>query len=486
MTGISRRNLLTGAAAGAAAAAVPWKGAAAASRARGTMSADVVVIGAGFAGLAAARDVAAAGRSVLVLEARNRVGGRVLNHSIGGGDVIEVGGQWIGPTQDRIAAMAADVGVETFPTYDEGSYVDYRNGRRFAYDGRIPPSDPAGAVEAGVTIERLNMMASEVPRRRPWRADDADEWDSQSFQTWMDDNLTTPGGKELVELAIQAVFSTEPRDLSLLHVLFYIHSAGSLDHLINTSGGAQQDRFVGGSQLVAQRVARSLGDRILLSSPVRRIARDRTGVTVTGHRFCVRAKRVIVAVPPALAARIDYRPALSGVRDQLTQRVPMGTVIKVQCLYPEPFWREDGLAGQATSDTGPVKITFDNSPPDGSPGVLMGFIEGDEARDASRWSRRQRRAGVLESFARYFGDKALHPEAYIERDWSAEQYSRGGYAGFFPTGVWTGYGAALRRPVGRIHWAGTETSPIWNGYMDGAVRSGERAAREVLAALQRR
>jgi monoamine oxidase len=485
MTGLSRRSLLAGTAAGAAAAAVPWSAAAAAT-AKGSLSADVAVVGAGLAGLAAARDIVAAGRSVLVLEARRRVGGRVLNRSLGDGEVIEVGGQWIGPTQDRIAAMAADVGVKTFPTYDKGAYVDYRNGRRFTYEGRIPPSDPAGAAEAGATIERLNMMAAEVPRRRPWRADEAVAWDSQSFQSWMDDNLATPGGRQLVELAIQAVFSTEPRDLSLLHVLFYIHSAGTLDNLINTSGGAQQDRFVGGSQLVAERVARRLGNRVLLSSPVRRIIRDGKGVTVSGPGFRMRAKRVIVAVPPALAARMDYHPRLPAVRDQLTQRVPMGTVTKVQCVYPRPFWREDGLAGQATSDTGPVKITFDNSPPDGRPGVLLGFLEGDDGRVASRWSRAQRRSAVLESFARYFGDRALRPEAYVERDWAAEEYSRGGYAGFFPTGVWTGYGAALRRPVGRIHWAGTETSPVWNGYMDGAVRSGERAAREVLAALTKR
>jgi monoamine oxidase len=274
----------------------------------------------------------------------------------------------------------------------------------------------------------------------------------------------------------------------MLHVLFYTHSAGSFGSLVNTNNGAQMYRLHGGSQLIAIRAAKTLGDRIRLSSPVREIEQTAHGVLVRGTGFEVAARRVIVAIPPTLAGRIEYRPLLPALRDQLTQRMPMGTVIKVQCVYDEPFWRADGLAGQATSDTGPVKITFDNSPPDATthhgPGVLMGFIEASDGRKALSASAAERRQGVIDSFARYYGPKARKPTAYVEKSWAAEEWTRGCYAGYFGPGTWVDFGHALREPVGHIHWAGTETATVWTGYMDGAVRSGERAANEVRLALR--
>jgi monoamine oxidase len=197
----------------------------------------------------------------------------------------------------------------------------------------------------------------------------------------------------------------------------------------------------------------------------------------------VRGRRAIVAIPPALASRIRYEPLLPGFRDQLTQRMPLGTVAKCMAIYDEPFWRADGLTGQATSDTGPVKLTFDNSPPDGSPGVLLGFLEGQRARDMGRVSPEERRAAVIDCFRRLFGERAAKPERYVERLWADEEFSRGCYGSLMPTGAWTNYGEALRAPLGPLHWAGAETAEVWSGYMDGAVRSGEAAAQEVLAAL---
>jgi monoamine oxidase len=452
--------------------------------ASGPLSADVVVIGAGLAGLTAAKELVKSGKSVLVLEARDRVGGRTLNQPIGGGKIVEAGGEFIGPTQDRIQALADEMGVKTFPTYNAGKYVDYRNGRRTTYSGRIPLSDPVATAEAAVALQRLDDMASKIPPDAPYDAPRALELDSQTFQTWMDRNLVNPDTKALVTLAIESILLAEPRDLSLLHVLFYIRSAGNLNLLLNTQGGAQQNRFVGGSQLVSIRLAERLGDRVRLSSPVRRIIQDDGGVRVEGDGFSVQAQRAIVAVPPALAGRIEYLPGLPPLKDQLFQRLPMGTIVKVHCIYETPFWRAQGLAGQATSDTGLVRVTFDNSPPDGTPGVLMGFIEGEEARVATMMDPEERKLAVIQDFVRYFGSQAANPLAYLEQDWTKEVYSRGGAVGFFPTGVWTSYGRMLREPCGRIHWAGTETSTIWCGYMDGAVRSGERAAVEVLHALR--
>jgi monoamine oxidase len=512
---LSRRGLLGGAAVLSAAALVGEAETVLAEPARGDVRTGVVVVGAGLAGLTAATDLVAAGKDVIVLEALDRVGGRTLNHSIGGGHIVEVGGQWLGPAQDvpasdpttgdvrgqsAVDALRRKVGLARFPTYNTGMYVDYRSDlpiQRNTYSGRIPTSDPAGTAEAARALNALDAMAKTVPLDRPWTAARAAAWDAMSFQTWMDfgdltpgaaglpgtggPGVLSPGGRKLISLAFQAVFSAEPRDVSFLHALFYIHSAGSLESLINTGGGAQQDRIVGGSQLLSIRTAAALGSRLRLGSPVRAIDQSAAKVVVSGDGFRVTADRVVIALPPTLCGRIHWTPAMPALRDQLTQRVPMGTVIKVQCVYDSPFWRGDGLAGQATSDTGPVKVTFDNSPPDGSVGVLMGFIEGSDGRQALRLSPAARRQGVIDSFARYFGEKARAVHQYVEMAWASQEHARGCYAGYFPPGVWSDFGPELRTPVGRVHWAGTETATEWNGYLDGAIRSGHRVAAEVVA-----
>ncbi|HEU4658142.1 MAG TPA: FAD-dependent oxidoreductase [Capillimicrobium sp.] len=441
---------------------------------------DCVVVGAGLAGLAAARALVKAGRSVTVVEARDRVGGRTLNADIGDGKVLEVGGQWVGPTQHRVLALIRELSLETFPTYAHGEdLVEYRGERR-RYRGKVPRISPLVLADFGQAQLRLDRMARQVPLDAPWTAPRAREWDEQTAWSWVRRNVRTAGARAMLQIIVEGVWAAHPGDLSLLHLLFYIHSAGGIDALIETEGGAQQDRIVGGSQRIALRMAEELGeDRLLLSTPVRAIAQDAGGVTVGD----VRADRAIVALAPALAGRIAYDPALPGLRDGLTQRVPQGSVIKCHAIYDEPFWRADGLSGQATSDVGPVKVAFDNSPPDGSPGVLLGFLEGDQARELGTLTPERRRAEVLACFARWFGPRAADPIEFLEQDWSQEEFTRGCYAGFFPTGVWTRYGRALREPVGRLHWAGTETATVWNGYFDGAITSGERAAAEVVAAL---
>jgi monoamine oxidase len=443
---------------------------------------DVAVVGAGLAGLAAARYARAAGASVVVLEARDRVGGRTLNEPLDGdGKVVEVGGQWVGPTQTRLLALAAELGVDTFPTHTAGENVIAWRGALRRYRGTIPRINPAVLVDVQQAQTRLDAMARRVPAEAPWAAARATAWDGMTFGTWLRRNVATSGARELLAIATRAVWAAEPQDLSLLHVLFYIRSAGGLDALLDTEGGAQEARFVGGSQRIAMRLAEELGDDVVrLGTPVRELAWDAGGAVLAGD---VRARRVVLAMPPVLTARIAYSPALPGFRDQLTQRMIQGAVWKVMAVYPEPFWRAEGLSGQALSDTGPVALTFDNSPPDGSPGVLLGFLEAEEARQAGLLDPAERRRRVLDAFGRLFGPRARTPERYIERSWAEEEWTRGCYGCYLPTGGWTGFGKALRAPVGPLHWAGAETATVWSGYMDGAVRSGERAAAEALAAL---
>jgi monoamine oxidase len=442
---------------------------------------DVVVVGAGLAGLAAARALRAHGASVVVLEARGRVGGRTLNHELGVGKVVEVGGQWIGPTQDRLAALTRELGVETFPTYAQGENLLEYGGSVRRYRGTIPRINPAVLVDVQQAQTRLNRLARKVPLDAPWEAPSAAKLDGQTMATWMSRNMVTRSGRMLLGLGVEAVWAAQPEDMSLLHVLFYIHSAGSLELLFDTEGGAQQDRFVGGSQRIALRMAEELGEeRMDLGAPVRRIEHDPDGVTVRADDVTARGRRAIVAIAPTLAGRIAYDPPLPGYRDQLTQRMPLGTVAKCMAVYAEPFWRSEGLTGQATSEAGPVRLTFDNSPPEGSPGVLLGFLEGRHARELGRVSPEERRTAVIDCFTRFFGPRAATPDDYVEQLWAEEEWTRGCYGCHMPTGGWTNYGPALRAPIGPLHWAGAEYAQVWNGYMDGALRSGESAAAAVL------
>ncbi len=455
---------------------------------------SVVVVGAGLSGLAAARVLVGAGVDVTVVEARDRVGGRTERGFTVDGVAIELGGQWLGPTQNRMYELVDELGLSTFPTYNTGDLLLQLGGRRTRvapHRGATPRLSPFVLADLAQGMARFDRLAGRVDLDRPWVGPDAERLDDQTFETWIRRNLRTSTGREYFRVATEAVFSTQSSDLSALHALFYARSGSGLETLLSTDRGAQQDRVVGGTWRISELMADQLGDRVRLGAPVRRIEHGAEGSAVTvrttagdgtdGEVFG--ADRVVVTLPPTLAGRIDYSPALPSWRDQLTQRLPAGSVIKVYAVYDEPFWRADGLNGQVGSDEGPVKVVFDNSPPEGTPGILVGFLEGDEGR---RWARRslpERRDAVVGCFARYFGPNAMHPIDYVERDWMAEPFSRGCYGAHFTPGVWTGFGHALRTPIGPLHWAGAECASVWNGYMEGAVRSGEATAREVLAAL---
>jgi monoamine oxidase len=490
----NRRGLLgAGAVAGAGALLGTGPDAKATERGPAQRDADVVVVGAGFAGLTAARELAAAGKTVIVLEARDRVGGRAHNHDLGGGTVSETGATFVGPTQDHVLTLAKQLGVGTFPTYDTGENVYLSHGRRETFSDTGPtgsaPLDPLLLPDLTTVITRLDQMSTEVPVDAPWRAAKAEEYDRETLAGWISRNTVNPGFAEVVGAATRPIFGAEPRELSLLYVLFYIAASGNeqtpgtFERNFNTRGGAQMSRFLGGSQVIPDRIAAQLGDRVVRNAPVRRVTQSSSGVDVVADGISVHAQRAIVAIPPALAGRIDYQPLLPFERDQLTQRFGQGTMTKVAAVYDAPFWRADGMTGQALTTEGPVSATFDDSPPDGTPGVLFGFVGGDRTREFARLSFDSRRRAVLDQFADFFGPKALSAHDYFETQWASEQWTRGCPVAIAAPGLLLSYGEWIRKPIGRIHWAGTETSTYWAGYMDGAVRSGERAAKEALEAL---
>lgn len=447
-----------------------------------TSRADVIVVGAGMAGLKAAMELEAGGRSVILLEARERVGGRLMAGEIAG-HVIDRGGQWVGPAQKLLLAEAAAHGVETYRQYDSGKQLLHYKGRLRKYSGDAPALPFLSLLELARLQKRWDREMATLPADAPWTAPNAEDWDSQTLESWIRANLWTDGARTFARIVARAVFCAEPAQMSYLFFLDYLRSGDGLAALTGVAGGAQEAKFRGGAHSIARAMAASTGAPLHCDTPVRAIRQTGNGVTLRTGKGDFEGQYAIIAIPPALASRIHYDAPLPAMRDGLMQRMPMGSVIKVHIAYETPFWRKDGLSGMAVSDEHPFNVVFDQSPDDESTGILVGFIDGDHALAMSAMGDNARREEVVKSLIAYFGPKAREPVGYVDHDWTAEEWSRGCYVAHMAPGVLTRFGEALRAPVGRIHWAGTETATKWQGYMDGALQSGIRAAEEVAARL---
>jgi monoamine oxidase len=422
-----------------------------------------------------------AGRSVALMEARDRVGGRTFTEVRDDGLWIDRGGAWIGPGQDAIYALMKEFGVPSYKQYVDGDAMMFVDGKKYRYKGTIPLSmSPFAVANIGAVFLELTHMCKSIPLEAPWEAPKAQKWDQLSWAAWLNKNTLSKPAHELLESAISGLYTSAASELSLLFVLYQMASAGGPSFVLGVKDAAEDARPVGGMGAIHRPMVAELGDSVHLSQPVRSIFQDADGVVVRSDDMVVRARRAIVAVPIAIASQIIYEPMLSVDRTFLHQRMPLGAVFKIALVYDEPFWRADGLSGQSFAPGSPANLTIDSCTDTGRPGVLTVITEGPEARRIGQLAEPERRRAVLDAVAERFGDKARSPVDYLEQNWTVERYSGGGMIAHSPPGVLTEFGPALREPCGRLHWAGTESSAVMYGFIDGAVRSGERAAAEVM------
>jgi monoamine oxidase len=446
-----------------------------------TETADVIVIGGGLSGLSAARRLTEAGAQVVLLEARDRVGGRTFHGPIGDRR-FDLGAQFVGPTQDRVRALAAEFGLQIKPVVTTGKRIWELRHDRLEFGQGNPPLPLGTLLDLPHVMGRVDAMATRVGAVSPWDAPDAAALDAQTAASWAAAHSYTENTMDLLTCSTRAVFGADPDELSMLFVAFYTAQGDSLEMLTNTQGGAQDSIIVGGTQQLALKLAEKLGAVVRLNQPVSLVRQDEQGVSVTTQAGAtLRARHVVIAMPPAAAERLQFDPPLPPARRELQQRAPMGRYFKVIVTYDKPFWRDAGYSGEVASVPGPITASYDDDPGDGS-GALLNFIGGDHALHWRALPPDQQKQAVLDCLARWFGNAALKPTGYGFNPWGEQRFTGGAPVAVLAPGVLSRLGPALRAPCGRIYWAGTEAAEKWTGYMDGAIRAGEAAAAAVKAA----
>jgi len=441
---------------------------------------DVVVVGAGLSGLASARRLRREGLSVAVLEARDRVGGRTCTVRVEG-QSIDVGGQWVGPGQDRVLALIEELGVELFPQHHAGASTVEIDGNLTRYKGFLPKVGAKALFDLGRAVFKLERGASRTSSVSPWVDDGAGDLDAISVYDWIERTTSSRNAQEVMRVACNAILAEEPERISWLHYLFYASAAGGFTPLAEVKGGAQQDRLVGGAQQLSEGLARLANAEMFLSHPVERVVQAADHVDVETSRAAFRGRFVVLALAPPMCDRISFEPGLSEGRQRLNAELRMGSVCKCIVGYDRPFWRDCGISGEGISNGTLARLFFDASPHDTSYGAMVAFVFSDAAKAFGAKPEVERRRLIVDDLKRLFGEEAGRPTWYVDKDWTAETYSGGCYTALFAPGQLTELGSALREPCGRVHFAGCETATRWIGYMDGAIEAGERAAEEVLA-----
>jgi monoamine oxidase len=442
--------------------------------------AEIIVAGAGLSGLTAARRLQEAGRRVLVLEWRDRVGGRTLYANVGD-HKLDLGGQFIGPTQTAARALIAELGLKLEPVFTDAQRIWELAGARLEFGNGTPPLPFATLFDLPHVMGLIDGLAAEAGPEAPWSHPRAAELDAMTVADWMNKHAFTQNTIDLMTCSTRAVFGCEPGEISMLFLANYTAQGDSLAMLTNTKGGAQDAIIVGGAQQMSTRLAAMLGDRVRLGDAVSSVSQTADSVVVTtvgGKRY--RAAHLVIAMPPGAANRIECDPVLTPARRDLQARAPMGRYYKVMVTYDRPFWRDAGFSGEVASVRGPIIAAYDDQPADGN-AALLGFIGGDAATRWGNLNPDAQRQAVLDCLARWFGDAARAPLGYGFHDWTADFRQGGAPVMVLPPGALSRVGPALRAPCGRIHFAGTEAATKWTGYMDGAIRAGDAAAQAILA-----
>ncbi|WP_332692563.1 flavin monoamine oxidase family protein [Halalkalibacter lacteus] len=440
---------------------------------------DIVIVGAGLAGLTAALELKKLNYSFVVLEARNRPGGRIHSTVTSDNVTIDLGAQWIGPHHKRMMRLIAEYGLQLIPTYRTGNTIYEMKGKRKKTKGKLPTLSPIAIADIMKMKRKIDKISRKVPFDTPWTSKLAQQLDKITLAEFIKTNSHTKAGMSFSKLLIEEALCANLYEVSALDFLWCIRAAGSIDHLL-----AAEDYWIAeGAETLINRIAESLGETIHLNQPVLRVMYDEKTVTVYTEKESWQAKKVIVTTPPNLLTRICFDPPLPASRVQLSERAGLPSVIKMICVYDQPFWREGGLSGTAYSDQNPVKLTIDSSPLDGRRGVLTVLIGGDSARQIESLPLESKQVEIKKALVRLLGEKAAFPIEMFEKDWSAEEWTRGGYGTHFATGVISQFGASLNSPIGPIHWAGTETASEWRMYMEGAIQSAERVTVEVINAI---
>lgn len=446
---------------------------------------DVAIVGAGLAGLVAARDLVRRGLQVVVLEARDRVGGRIENATLSDGQYVELGGQWIGPGSTSLQALLDDFALPTIGLPAKGNLMVRLRGQTVAVPSKDDSTEltPFEVADLGQGLQRLRRLAERARTDQAW-AEANKAWLDQDLRRWTQTNLRTAGAQRRFHEVYNATFGPMRPGATLLEGLNQVSSGPETESILGANGGLNQLRVDGGAYRLCEAIASELGEVVRLGCPVAKITHEAQQAVLTladGEQ--VAARRVISTLPPRLAVQQSYDPPLPAWREETACKVAAGNVIKAFLVYERPFWRDEGLSGQSSTDDGAVRVTFDTTTGADQHGLLMGFFEGADADSLAKRSVTLRKRAFIDSVVQTFGDAAADPIDYIERDWSTEEFTGGCHGAHFTPGIWMGFGPALAAPEGVLSWAGAEYATKGNGYMEGAVRSATEVSARVAAEL---
>lgn len=448
----------------------------------------VVVMGAGISGLSAARLLRQHGVDVVVLEARDRVGGRTWTISDPVCNNVDIGGAYVGPTQRRVIRLATELGIQFHKIYDTDLFRFRIGDRNYLFNDLVPQVyNPLQLLDLNAVVIKLVSIIKQIPRDAPWKAEHALEWDRMTMKEFLEQSCWTAFARDVMSAVIRVILAAETYEMSVLSFAWYIGAGQGFLRVICTTHGGQERKFVGGAMQLSDRMAAELPPgTVRLSTPVVRVdQRSGDGVTVTaGDGSTFAGEYAVSAVPLALLNRVEFQPALSSRKLQLIQSMPMGSCVKTMMYYDKPYWKRGGLSGGAATHDLVTVWCIDDTKPDGSSPCILGFVNGAYAKRSL--SAEDRKKALAEQYARMFDSPELRrPINYIEKNWAEEEYAGGCYVSHYPPGILTSFGDVIRQPTGRVFFAGTESATYWSGYMEGAIQAGERAAREVLHAMGR-